>query len=49
LCAGGDLTDDAVKRDGTGHGEARGKGLLLHVVGKNASIGGETGECNTIV
>ena len=49
LGAAGDLGDDVREGDGAGEGEAGGKGLLLHVVGEDAGIGGEAGEGEAVV
>jgi hypothetical protein len=43
--AGGDVGE----QDGTGVGEARGEGLLLHEVGEDAGIAGEAGQRDAVV
>lgn len=40
---------DFGEQDGAIVGQARGEGLLLHEVGEDASVGGETGEGDAIV
>lgn len=44
-----DRGDDSFEGDGAAVGEARGEGLLLHVVGEDAGIGGEAGESDAQV
>jgi len=44
-----DLRHDVGEGDGAGEGQARGEGLLLHVVGEDAGVGGETGEGEAVV
>ena len=49
LCARPDLRHDVGEGNGAGEGEARGEGLLLHVIGEDAGVGGETGEGEAVV
>ena len=53
LCVGlraiADSSGDFGEWDGAVVGEARGKGLLFHEVGEDASVGGEAGEGEAVV
>jgi len=49
LGTGADLRHDVGEGDRASESEAGGEGLLLHVVGEDAGVGGETGEGEAVV